>query len=513
MNSLKVKNRKKKTRCLLDEKITIAENLNVASGYRLMIGYFGIFTMMIGGICLLPLLVLIFYPSEWREGINFLVPGLISIIVGFGLSKTIKEKGQLKKYQDAILVVGIWIIAIVICSFPLFMSGKYTYTQSLFEAVSGFSTTGLSIVDVDNEYHIYLMFRSIMLFFGGVGLVLILMSAISDRLGMKLYTAEGHCDKLMPNLARSARLILSIYFGYIVIGALAFRICGMNTFDAINHAIAAISTGGFSTHSESIAYYDNVAVEIVAMVLMLLGATNFVLHVFLFKRRFKDFIKHCETKMFLVFTAIGVPLLTYFFYKNSNIYSIGESFRISIFQFISAITTTGFQSIGDFHIFPPIGILILIILMLMGLDMGSTSGGMKQYRVVVFLKGLYYQLKDKMSSSRVVKTHYVDRLGERTKITDAEYKDCSTFILLYLIVFIFGSILFCITGMSLSDAMFNFSSSLSGVGIWAGKALTESTNGVLWISMFGMFVGRLEIIVVYTAFVKLFRDITRRETI
>ena len=213
-----------------------------------------VFIVMIGIIQLIPLLVLPFYPEEISYAYCFLVPGLAAIACGALLSHIYRnaEIVKLEKHYDAVLVVMVWLTAILVSTVPWMLKGDYNFTQASFEMTSGFSTTGLSVVDVANTPHVFLMFRSITLFIGGVGLVLILTCAFSDKYGLNLYNTEGHTDRLMPNLARSARLILSIYCGYILLGTLAYIFFGMPVFDAINTSIAALSTGGFSVLNESI---------------------------------------------------------------------------------------------------------------------------------------------------------------------------------------------------------------------------------------------------------------------
>lgn len=167
---------------------------------------------------------------------------------------------------EVIVVFMTWLIVIVITAVPFVMTGQYSFTQAVFETTSGLSTTGLSVVDTAKASHIFLIHRTVLLFFGGIGLVLVMTSVLSEVYGMRLYHAEGHSDRLLPNLLESARLIIGIYSGYILSGTLLYVLFGMSPFDAVNHAVAALSTGGFSTHPESIGYYDSQAIEIVTVV-------------------------------------------------------------------------------------------------------------------------------------------------------------------------------------------------------------------------------------------------------
>lgn len=198
------------------------------------------------------LLVLAAYLGEAVWARCFLVPGVGAVFAGYLFYLLIRgrEKLRLCGRQDALIVVCSWILAILFCAVPFQMTGQYNLTQAVFECTSVWSTTGLSVVDVEQCPRIFLMFRSIMLFFGGV--VLVLVSVLSDRHGMRLYSAEGHSDRLLPNLVKSVRMIIAIYTSYILSGTFLYMAFGMDWFDALNHSIATLSTGGFSTRPESI---------------------------------------------------------------------------------------------------------------------------------------------------------------------------------------------------------------------------------------------------------------------
>jgi len=485
---------------------------NTRSGYKLIARYLGIFIVLIGFIVMLPLLVLPFYPEEAEYAYCFIIPGLASIVAGSLLSIALKDKEneRLGHHQDSVLVVIVWVVAILISAMPYLLSGKYSFTQSVFESTSGYSTTGLSVVDVDSCPHIFLLFRSITLFVGGVGLVLILTSAISDRYGLRLYNAEGHSDKLLPNLVKSARLMLAIYGGYIIAGTIAYISFGMDVFDAINHAIASVSTGGFSTRSASIGYYDSIGIEMTTMILMLLGSTNFAIHLFLLRGKIKQVIKHCEIKFIAIALAVAIPIMAIIF-QSSTGSDWGYAFRVSAFHFVSSITTTGYQTVATMAVFPDAFFYLMIVAMLVGGGLGSTAGGIKQYRIIASAKGIYHTFDDKLKHSRLISTHYIARYGNIEELTDEEARSNTGFIILYLAIFMIGTLIFCAFGYSIKDSMFEFASSLSTVGLTAGITGPSAHPVVLWTSIVGMFFGRLEILVIFTAFVKVIRDLRHKE--
>ena len=474
-------------------------------GIKLIGYYMGIFLIMIGCIVLTPLLVLIFYPEESNNAPYFLIPGMCSILFGYVLYYLFSKRGkvtQLKKHQDALLVILVWISAIIISAVPWMMTGKYNFTQAVFECTSGYTTTGLSVVDPGTCPKIFLMWRSIMLFVGGIGLVLVLSCAISDRYGLRLFNAEGHTDKLLPNLKKSARAILGIYSCYILIGIIAYVIAGMPLFDAVNHSIAALSTGGFSTQRMSILAYHNVAIDIITDVLMLLGGTNFLVHLYLFRGQIKKVWRHCENKFILFFTIVMTLVMTLILYFE-NYADFGTSLNIALFQYITSLTTTGFSTVPDLKALPPSFIYLMIILMLIGAGIGSTGGGIKQYRIVAGIKGMWCNFIKGLHPRRQVFTNYIYKGGRQEELTDEEIGSVHNFTLLYLGIFFIGTFIFCSYGYSITDSMFEFASSLGTVGISIGITGYDAPNGVLWTSLIGMLLGRLEILVVFNAFARI----------
>ncbi|MCD4826971.1 MAG: TrkH family potassium uptake protein [Acholeplasmataceae bacterium] len=481
------------------------------SGYPLIINYLGIFSILIGLIILIPLAVLPFYPEEFVEAKYFFIPALSSIVIG-GLIVIIfkgREKERLERSQDAILVMSIWILAIFISSLPFVLTGNYNFTQAIFESTSGYSTTGLTVVDVTVTPNIFLFFRSLLQFVGGVGLVLVLTSAISDKFGMRLYSAEGHSDKLVPNLIKSGRMILSIYIGYILVGTVFLIIFGMTPFEAINHSITAVATGGFSTEALSIGAFNSVGVEVTIMILMLLGGTNFFVHLMLLRGKFKNVFKHVEIKLLGLLLLIFIPMLVvnlFSMYDGNFFYTL----RVASFQFISAVTGTGFQTIDTFTIMPPTFITVLIIVMVLGAGMGSTAGGMKQYRVALAFKSLYWNIREQFGHKKTIRTHFINKIGTKTIVSKDEIVQNHSFLMIYLLALFTGALIFTGFGYSIRDSLFEFSSALGTVGLSVGIVGYNANPIILWTSTVGMFLGRLEFYVVFIAITKIFLDLKKK---
>ncbi len=523
-----------------------------SSGYKLILGYLGLFLFFVGIITLLPLLMLIFYPNEVDVLLSFLIPGLSSTIVGLILWQIFiarKDRAQLAKFQDSVLLVSLWILSILVGAVPFAIRGimhdgvgNMNFANALFESTSGYTATGLTVFDFSPllpGYHLFTMYRSLLLFCGGVGLVLIVTSAISDRYGLKLYTAEGHNDKLMPNLAKSARLILAIYFGYIVLGTLSyFLLGGMELFDAFNHAIAAVATGGFSTKEGGIPEIieqggansmtgiaiNSVAINITSVVLMILGATNFLIHLFLIKGKIHNIIRDCEVRFFLLCCVIFIPLFGLsIYFDNTTPTDLWPNLLDGTYLFVSTITTTGFMTVNQIQSFGQGVLLLSIMTMIVGGALGSTAGGVKQYRVYLAFKSFYWSIRDRMSPRWKVYPHTITHLGETREVKRAEIFEAHGYFLLYVVVMLAGGIIISIFtnghgDFYASDCIFEFASALSGTGLSVGiTSYTElpavNVAIIRTVLALGMFAGRLEITCIYFAFYRGVRDFLRKETV
>lgn len=488
----------------------------LASGYRLIFGYLGIFLVFISLIILLPLTMLIFYPSEASVAINFYLPGLITMAVGIALYMLIcrRDRNRLGKHQDQVLLVMVWVLAILICAVPFLLSGKMTFTESVFESASGFATVGLTRFKMWDS-HVFIFYRSLLLFFGGVGLVLIITSALSDRYGLRLYIAEGHNDKLMPNLTKSARLILGIYVLYIFLGTIAFIISGMSAFDAVNHSIAAIATGGFSTTPGGLMACggNTTANEIICSVLMLLGGTNFLIHLFIITGKFKRVFKDLEIRFFGILAAVMIPLFVLSFLFGETKSSFGESVSYGIFTFISSITTSGFTNFKTPLIFNGGTMFLVTIMCIIGGGMGSTSGGCKQYRFALAMKGFYWNLRERSTSKNIYYPTRIYRCGQNKEILPNELNEATGYILLYVLTLAVGSFFLMVFGngqFTLGECMFEFANAISSAGLTCNLT-ANANNGMMWVMILGMLAGRLEIIPIYFSFVRVGHDIFRKE--
>lgn len=491
------------------------------SGYRLIFGYLGLFLIFVGISTLLPLFGLIFFPEEASDWYCFVIPGCGSILLGLLLMLFIykKTKAQLGKHQDSVLLVLVWVCAILISSIPFLIKGNLSFVDAIFETTSAFATVGLTVFsEADFGLKIFVLYRSLLCFFGGIGLVLIVTSAISDRYGLKLYVAEGHNDKLMPNLARSARLMLSIYTGIIVFGVLLYTLAGMPVFDAIIHSISAVATGGFSSRPEGLMFFANYenfwAFQLISALLMILGATNFLLHLFILTGKFKKVFKDCEVRIFGILALILIPLFVLGSYFGGTGETFGSAASHGVFTFISAITTTGFSNVANVTSLSQSVIFLIVCVNIVGGGMGSTAGGVKQYRLAIAFKSFYWSTKEHTSSSNIIYPHYINRFGEEKEIKSDDIADAFGYILIYVLLLFTGALFVTMFNKGAStygESLFEFSNALSSTGLSNGIS-KSGTAGVKWVLIVGMFAGRLEILGIYFALYRVFRDIFRKET-
>ena len=476
----------------------------------------GKLTGLVGLLLLVPLLVLPFYPDEADNAVYFIVPAVFSVVLGLLVCVIFKKSDKNASIEELtargnLTVLYIWIYACLIGAMPFFLSHRLTFVQALFEAVSGWTTTGLSVVDVSDTPQIFLFYRSFMQFCGGLGFVMVMIAFIQGKQSMDLYNAEGHPDKIMPNLRETVQVIFVVYIGCLVAGTIAYVICGMPVFDSIIHTMGALSTGGFSNRVDSIGTYNSVAIEGVTIVLMLIGTTNFAVLLLMLRRKFKQAFRTSELKFLGGLLLIFVPLTA--FSLATNLYmSLGESFRQALFNIVSALSTTGYCTLS-YQNWPGLALGAMILMMLIGGGLGSTAGGMKLTRVLILLKSGWNTVRSKLVSEHEVTTPYYYRVQGKTPITDSLVKSTSGFICCYLVIYIFGALAITVTaGVPLAEGMFEFASSLSTVGLSIGITGTATNAATLIVEICGMFLGRLEIYIVLTGFYSAFRMAFRKRS-
>ena len=459
--------------------------------------------VMIGLLVIAPVAILPFYPQDIGYAIYFLLTGLLSILAGglvcaFGKREAYFSSDRLTAQRHSNnTVLFTWFWGIAVGAMPFFLSGQLRVVQSLFESVSGWTTTGLSVMDVTQTSKIFLFYRSFMQYCGGLGFVLMMVMLVSGKRSMDLFNAEGHPDKLMPNLKQTAQTIFEMYIIFLILGTAAYVVCGMPLFDSLCHAMCSLSTGGFSTKLNSIGEYHSLPIEIVTTVLMLIGTTNFAVLLLLLRRKWRQAMQVSEVRFLLLLLLIFVPLMALSLSSELGM-GFGEGLRHALFNASSALSTTGYATMS-YDSWSSFAIGLMILLMLIGGGIGSTAGGLKLTRVYLILRMIGLNMKRKLLPQRCVDAPTYVKAQGRTKIDEELCSDTLGFVGCYLLLFIVGTMLLTVTsGCGLEKAMFEFASALGTVGLSIGLTGPMTNNATLIVEMVGMILGRLEIFIVLT---------------
>lgn len=466
--------------------------------------YLGVMLLFASLIFFLTLGTFLFYPEEIRFIPMYLFPGLGLLLLGGGLYLLFKhhQPHTISSMEGTLIVVLAWIVSCITAALPFTQILDLSFPQALFESVSGWTTTGLSMVDVEVAPRTLLLYRSITQLAGGAGLAIIMLAAVQLPVGAGLYRAEGRNDQLLPNVARSTKLVLSLYISYVSAGTVAYQLAGMSWFDAVNHSFAAVSTGGFSTKAASIGYWDSAMVEGVSIVLMILGNLNFLTAWLLLQGKVRAFLKNGEVKTFLILFVLSS--ICFYVTVGRALYEQSKAVRVSLFEMATALTTTGFSTVSYTQWYAP-GFLLLFILMIVGGGSCSTAGGVKQFRIYVLFKTIFWEVHSIALPRRAVRQKVVFHGESPLYLEDKDIVSIGSFFFTYLLILLSGSTIISLAGYSVKESLFEMASALGTVGLTLGVTSTNTPNMVLGTLTAGMFLGRLEIFVILSALRKVFR--------
>ncbi|MBN1967864.1 MAG: TrkH family potassium uptake protein [Candidatus Delongbacteria bacterium] len=455
--------------------------------------------VILGISLILPISVSISYNDS---GLNGLVVSLVVLISIGVLSYLLTKSGNEKEInlRDGFLVVTLgWFFMALAGALPYYFSGSIpAFTDCFFESMSGFTTTGATILsDIEILPKSILFWRALSHWIGGMGII-VLTIAILPFLGvggMQLFKAEvpgSTADKLAPRVNQTAKILWLIYVGLTLLEVIFLYFGDMDLFDAVCHSFATMATGGFSTKNSSIAYYNSTYIDYVITVFMILAGSNFALHYKLLRGRFGDFWKDLEFKVYFSVIIVVTILITLSNFFNDIYDTIGESLRYGFFQTASLITTTGFGT-ADYEKWTHFSQLLLFTLFFLGGSAGSTSGGIKKVRIIVAVKYCLIELKKILHPNAIIPL----RLGEKV-VSQNIIHSILGFILLYILVFFMFTILVSATGVDLLTSLTSSISCLSNVGPGFGEiGPTENysfMNPVTkWILALAMMIGRLEL--------------------
>jgi len=480
--------------------------------YKVVLWNLGSMFLWFSLLTLFPIVFVIFYHDELHNSLYFVYAAIISALLGYFLhvvARIKKEDASLVTIQEgAVIVLFSWIGVIIISALPFMFARILNFSQAVFETTSGWTTTGLTVVDVTKISKLFLVWRSVMQYIGGAGFAVIMVGSIIGPGGFGLYSAEGRTDNILPNIKDSTKMIMVMYLTYAVAGTIAYILVGMPPFDSFNHSLTALATGGFSTRYGSIGEYNSFPIEIVTIILMFTGTTGFGIHYTLWKRNFKAFVKNGEPWLMLSTVVITTAII---YAKGIHVVFNNhfKAFRDSLFQTVSALTGTGFSTVdftqNNWPVFST-GMFILTVLMILGGMMDSTSGGLKQFRLFVTLRLIIDAVIRFVSPKSRVKEIVVWK-GDKPRVVDSSMiREIILVFSLYFTTYFIGVTILTLYGYKLQDSMFEFASALSGVGLSCGITQPDMPLGVMWTLTVGMFLGRLEFLVVIYSISKLIKD-------
>lgn len=477
--------------------------------WKVIINIQGALLMFIGGFMLLCLLVSFFYDQSAWEAI--LAASGVSFTVGLTTwLATRKQKNKELKSKDGYLVVTLnWLLMSFFGSLPYVFSGTIpSYPDAFFESISGFTTTGATILtDIEALPKDILFWRSLTQWIGGMGII-VLAVAILPILGiggMQLFIAEAPGvtpDKLKPRIRDTAKRLWLLYIGLTVLETVLLMFGGMNFYESINHGLTTMATGGFSPKNASIAFYDSAYIQYVITIFMFLAGTSFSLTYFAFKGAFNKVWQNEEFRYYLFSVLIIILISTAAIYVVSDA-GLEKSFRDAAFQVVSVISTTGYIT-ADYTSWAPLLTVIFFLLMFIGASAGSTAGGVKIVRHIVLIKNSILEMKRQVHPSAIIPV----RLNGNAITQDITFNVLAFFII-YITIFAVGSVAIALIGVDFMTAVGAVATSLGNIGPGLGSVgpvdnFAHLPGAAKWILSFLMLLGRLELFTVLILFTPYF---------
>lgn len=416
-----------------------------------------------------------------------------------------KAKNRLSRRDAYLLVSLVWIIYSLFATLPFLLGGYlHSFTDAYFEAMSGFTTTGATIIDdVEVLPHGILTWRSLTQWVGGLGIVFTVIALIPSVAGgsgsIRVFGAESTGPiktKLQPKLSTSVRFIWLVYLALSVACLLSYKVFGMDWFDAANFTMSSVATGGFSTYNDSTEYFHSPALEYVTTFFCFLSGTNFtLLYLTIFKRKWKSMFKDSEFRFYIIIVLLAtVFIMCELIFRNH--YALEHAFRSAIFQVVSFITTTGLFN-DNAGVWPHVTWVVLAVCMFFGACSGSTTGGLKCVRCVMILKVLKNELMQRLHPNAVLPLKI-----SGTNIPDKQRVSLLAFVTAYLLLFFIFAFVIIASGVDNTNAITICLSCLSNVGPTLGTEIGPTMSWsqlpafIKWFCSFMMLVGRLEIFTV-----------------
>ena len=456
----------------------------------------------------------------YKDGvtIEITMAAIVTMLVGLvAMFFTRDHKKEVKPKEGYIIVTFGWLVMSASGMLPYLFTGAIPdITNAFFETISGYTTTGASILnDIESLPKGLLFWRSLTHWIGGMGII-VLAIAILPLLGiggMQLFAAEApgpSADKLHPRITDTAKRLWLIYVGYTLAETLLLKLAGMGFFDAMNHAMATLSTGGFSTKNSSLAYWnDQPLIQYIVILFMFLAGSNFVQSYFAFKGKIQKVLKDEEFKFytgFIISFSIVAALVIYFQAQPQvsaslpMVFGYGESaIRHALFQVLAVVTTTGFVT-ADFTGWTPFLTIFFFGLMFLGGSAGSTAGGIKVMRHLLIIKNGLLEFKRTLHSNAIIPVRYNNKT-----VAESIVYNIIGFFVLYMLLFIIGALVLAFMGLDFESAIGGAATSLGNVGPGLGSLNPLSNFNDLpalgkWWCGFLMLLGRLELFTVLILF-------------
>jgi len=464
----------------------------------------GILLIVLGASMLAPYSIQIMYKENSH---SFVSSSFVTIFIGIlFILANLEKEFKLNLRQTFLFSTLAWLMVAVFGSLPFLLSAnEFTISEAFFESMSGITTTGATIIsDLDNSPKSILLWRAIMQWLGGIGIVVMAITILPILKvgGMQLFKMEGPdtTEKILPRTIEVAAIIISTYVALTFLCGLFYWLFGMTIFDSICHAMTTIATGGFSTHNDSIGFFKNSNIEIIASIFIILGSIPFISYLKFSQGNRKIFFNDVQIKGLIYLLAISITVMfVYLLFINFES-SLVDKIRISSFNVISILSGTGYVT-DDFGLWGKFSLVFFLFLMFIGGCAGSTACGIKIFRLQMLLIFLRDQIKKLIYPNSVIITKYNNQ-----KISDDFIKSVIIFIFTFLFIFLIIAMLLSISGLDFITSISGAASSISNVGPGLGdmigpngnyKALPDLSK---WILTAGMLLGRLELFAVLVLF-------------
>ena len=442
----------------------------------------------------------------------FLISTIITLLAGvIGLCIGRRAESRMGEREGYVIVAMVWVVFSAFGLLPYYLSGQVpTFTDAWFESMSGFTTTGATIIpNLDVITHGLLFWRSLTQWIGGMGIIVLSIAIlpIFGLNGMQLYAAEVSgltYEKLSPRIADTAKMMWTTYVLLTAAEVLALWLCGMDVFDAVCHSFSTIATGGFSTHNNSLEFYDSAAIHYIVTFFMFISGINFVLLIYLLRGKARYFFRDEELRWYSVAVAMFAVLLTLGLYIARPGWSgveMERAFRDSLFTVISSMTSTGY-TISDYMYWPVVAWVVIFFLMLTGACAGSTAGGIKWVRLAIILKNGVAEFQRRIHPNAIIPV----KLNEKT-IPQQTINNIMAFLIFYIFIIVITVVIFCASGVNFDESIGAAVSAIGNVGISIGQFGPSGTYATFptvakWVMSFVMLIGRLEIFTVLLLFTK-----------